>query len=407
MSSYWRTVAFVFSGTAFAQLFPLLGSLLVARLYVPAEFGTFMAWLGIAAVTGVFVTGRFEMALALVDDGPRRAEAATATVVTTMLLLSLVAATGAIAYPFVVGLLPPIPPGLVWLFVPAAGALAATQILQAWAAADGRFRALTVMRITQAASITGLQILAGLLWPSATTLAIAHVAGVVVSVAVISWQFPLGCLQEGRHSVIRFWRRYHRFPLFALPADTINTAVVQLPLAILAIRFGVETAGYVALAFRTLGAPISLLGTAVLDVFKRSASESWRTIGSCRGPFIETFLVLSAGSVIATVVFWFAGPQLFVLAFGAQWREAGVAAVILLPLFALRFVASPLSFTFYISEKQHIDLIWQLGLLVMTLVSLSAFGHYESTLRAYALGYGLFYVVYLVLTFRLSAGKQT
>lgn len=405
MSSYWRTVALVFSGTAFAQIFPLVGSLVIARLYVPAEFGTFMAWLGIAAVTGVFVTGRFEMALTLVEDGQPRSEAATATIVTTCLLLALVGIVGAIAYPFLSGVLPPMSGTLLWLFIPAAAALAGAQILQVWAAADGRFRALTVMRVVQAASITGLQIVAGMLWPSATSLAIAHVAGVAISLALISWQVPWKGLSGGHHSLIRFWKRYHRFPLFALPADTINTAAVQLPLTILASRFGVEIAGYVALAFRTLGAPIGLLGTAVLDVFKRRASESWRATGSCRGPFMETFMVLTAGSVAATLVFWFAGEQLFVVAFGEQWRGAGVAAVILLPLFAFRFVASPLSFTFYIAEKQHIDLIWQVGLLVMTLVSLNLFGQYEPTLRAYAIGYGFFYGIYLLLSYRFSAGK--
>jgi O-antigen/teichoic acid export membrane protein len=194
--------------------------------------------------------------------------------------------------------------------------------------------------------------------------------------------------------------------MFALPADTMNTAVVQLPLTILASRFGAETAGFVALAFRTLSAPIALLGTAVLEVFKRRASESWRAIGSCRGPFVETFLVLAAGSLVATVIFGLAGEQLFVLAFGERWREAGTAGVILLPLFALRFVASPLSFTFYIAEKQHIDLIWQIGLFAMTLMTLTQFEHYQSALKAYALGYGFFYLIYVALSYRFSAGKR-
>ena len=164
--------------------------------------------------------------------------------------------------------------------------------------------------------------------------------------------------------------------------------------------------GFVALAFRTLGAPISLMGTAVLDVFKRRASESWRANGSCRGPFMETFAVLAAGSVAATLVFWFTGEELFVIAFGPEWREAGQAAVILLPLFAMRFVASPLSYTFYIAEKQHIDLIWQICLLAMTLTTLMNFGEYEQTLLAYALGYGFLYVVYVSLSYRFSAGKS-
>jgi O-antigen/teichoic acid export membrane protein len=283
--------------------------------------------------------------------------------------------------------------------------LASAQIWQAWAAAEGRFKSLSAMRITQAAAITGFQIGAGLLAPSAVNLALAHVAGVVAGVVMIAWQLPLRALPEGRKSLFRFWSRYRRFPIFALPADTVNTAAGQLPLTIFAARYGADVAGFVALAFRTLGAPISLMGSAVLDVFKRRASESWRATGSCRGPYLETFLVLAAGSVVAAVVFWFAGVELFVVAFGAQWRGAGEAAVILLPLFALRFVASPLSYTFYITEKQHIDLMWQICLLVMTLATLTGFTGYEQTLRAYALGYGFLYIVYMFLTYKLSAGR--
>lgn len=403
---YWRAVALVFSGTAVAQLIPLLGSLVIARLFLPAEFGVFMAWLGISALAGVFVTGRFEMALALEPDGAPRAEAASATFITATLLLTLITIVGAVAWPFVAHRFPAIPAPLLWLYVPAVAALASAQIWQAWAAAEGRFKALSMMRITQAATITSFQITAGFLAPSAVNLALAHVAGVIAGVIMIAWRLPLQRLPEGRKTLFRFWSRYRRFPIYSLPADTVNTAAAQLPLTILASRFGADVAGFVALAFRTLGAPISLMGSAVLDVFKRRASESWRETGSCRGPFLETFLVLAAGSLTATLIFWFAGEELFVFAFGPEWREAGKAAVILLPLFALRFVASPLSYTFYIAEKQHVDLVWQICLLAMTLTTLMKVTGYEQTLMAYALGYGSLYIVYVFLTYRFSAGKN-
>lgn len=403
---YWRAVALVFSGTAFAQMIPLLGSLVIARLFVPAEFGVFMAWLGIAALAGVFVTGRFEMALALEPDGPPRAEAASATFVTSILLLIFVALAGAFTWPFVANRFQAVPAPLMWLYIPAVAVLASAQIWQAWAAAEGRFKALSMMRITQAAAITGFQIGAGFVAPSAVNLALAHVAGVLAGVAIIAWQLPLRRIPEGRTSLYRFWSRYRRFPIYSLPADTVNTAAGQLPLTILAARYGADVAGFVALAFRTLGAPISLMGSAVLDVFKRRASESWRATGSCLGPFLETFMVLAAGSIAATLIFWFAGEKLFVLAFGPEWRDAGKAAVILLPLFALRFVASPLSYTFYIAEKQHVDLIWQICLLAMTLTTLTRVQGYEQTLMAYALGYGFLYLVYVSLSYRFSTGKN-
>lgn len=402
---FWRAVFLVFSGTATAQLIPILGSLIIARLFLPAEFGVFVTWLGLCALAAVFVTGRFEMALALEPDGPARGAAATATFITTALLLAVLITIGMIVWPFISPILPVMPQPLVWLSLPCIAALAAAQIWQAWAAAEGRFKALSMMRIFQAAAITGLQILAGLVMPSALSLAIAHVAGVAAGLAVMYWQLPLHPLPNLPTALFGFWSRYRRFPIFALPADTVNTAAGQLPLIILSSRFGADIAGYVALTFRVLGAPISLMGMAVLDVFKRRASESWRETGSCRGPYTETFLVLAALSAAATLLFWFAGEDLFVFAFGAAWRMSGEAAVILLPMFALRFVASPLSYTFYIAEKQHIDLMWQICLLFMTLTALIAFDQYETTLRAYALGYGALYVIYMALSYRFSRGK--
>jgi O-antigen/teichoic acid export membrane protein len=155
-----------------------------------------------------------------------------------------------------------------------------------------------------------------------------------------------------------------------------------------------------------LGAPISLLGSAVLDVFKRRASESWRATGSCRGPYLETLTLLTAGSVAATIGFWLVGVELFIFAFGPEWAESGRVALILLPLFAMRFVSSPLSYTFFIAEKQPIDLVWQVCLFVMTVVTLTTFETYQTTLAAYAVGYGMMYVVYLYLSFRFSRGRS-
>jgi hypothetical protein len=44
--TFWRSVGLVLTGTVAAQSIPLLGSLVIARIYAPAEFGLFSAWLG-------------------------------------------------------------------------------------------------------------------------------------------------------------------------------------------------------------------------------------------------------------------------------------------------------------------------------------------------------------------------
>ena len=77
----------------------------------------------------------------------------------------------------------------------------------------------------------------------------------------------------------------------------------------------------------------------------------------------------------------------------------------LLPLFALRFVASPLSYTFFIAGRQRINLVWQIALLAMTVGTLIFLPEYRTTLQAYSAGYCLLYLVYLRLSYTLSCGS--
>ena len=87
--------------------------------------------------------------------------------------------------------------------------------------------------------------------------------------------------RQGWRSLTAFWSRHRRFPQYSLPADAVNTAAVQLPVMVVAGRFGAEAAGLLAMTLKTLGAPIGLLGKSVLDVFKRYAAAAWRDQRAC------------------------------------------------------------------------------------------------------------------------------
>ena len=195
--------------------------------------------------------------------------------------------------------------------------------------------------------------------------------------------------------------------MFALPADAINAASGQLPLLLIAGRFGAETSGLFALTIRVLGAPIGLLGAAVLDVFKRSASCSYRDKGHCKNEYVRTFWVLLVGGVLLALGVNLVAERLFVVAFGEPWRQAGVIAIWLMPMFALRFVASPLSYVFYIAGKQQVDLVWQCALLAVTIASFMLTSSFEDAIKLYAAGYGLLYVVYALLSYHYSKGMQS
>jgi O-antigen/teichoic acid export membrane protein len=406
-ATFWRNTASVLSGTVVAQAIPLVGTLIMARLYAPAHFGTFAAWLAIVTVLAVALTGRFESSLAVVDDGEARETAFFVTLATVglfgMAAMLIVAVLAAVA-PALLGM----PPLLMATLVPAAIAYALSQSWESYAAAEGSYRWLSILRIVQAALVLAIQVGTGIVHPSAEALACAFTLGVGLTLLVSSRVFPASLPPAGtRWAKLRaFWREQHSFPMFALPADTINTFSAQLPILIVASRFGADYAGYLAMTIRLLGAPVTLLGRSVLDVFKRYASASFRAKGHCREEYLQTLRTLALGALAFCIGMLWLGKTAFVLLLGSKWSMAGEMAIWLLPLFSLRFVASPLSYTFYIVGKQHFDLAWQVVLLAMTVATLNIAAGADTALKTYAYGYSLLYLAYIYLSYRCSLGTK-
>ena len=408
--TFWRSVGVVLTGTVAAQSIPLLGSLVIARIYAPAEFGLFSAWLGMVMMAAVVVTGRFEMTLAVEADGAPRRFAMVATLSTILMVSSFFALVVGGVY-FSGSLPDQVKPLTLMLFVPAALLAGVTHTWQAWAAADGNYRGLSWIRISHAFVVTVTQIGAGLITPTAFGMMLGHVLGTAAGIGLAMYFMPINpFVISGKakfwSSLKVFWRNQRRFPMLALPADAINAASGQLPLLLIASRFGAEASGLFALTIRVLGAPIGLLGAAVLDVFKRSAASSYRDKGHCKEEYARTFWLLAAGGVILALGVSVIAERLFVVAFGEPWRQAGVIAIWLMPMFALRFVASPLSYVFYTAGKQQVDLVWQCALLTMTLASFMLPSSFEASIRFYSAGYSLLYVVYAILSYHYSKGKQ-
>jgi len=406
-SVFIRNVASVLTGSIMAQAVPIVGALVLARQYAPAEFGAYSAWLGVVLFMSVVVTARLEACLAIEPDGQPRKDAVVSTLYTIVVMSLLPLVIVAILLLVRLDYFERFSGVLIWLFVPAASLVAAVQTYQAWAAAEGMYRRLSLMRISQAVSVTGLQVAAGELVPTSLGLGAAYCFGLAVALAAAVTLMPLGRIRWVQliTNAKALWYRQRNFPKFSLPADAMSVAAAQLPIVIVAARFGADSAGLLAMAMRMMGAPITILAFAVLDVFKRHSADAFRTRGECRAEYVRTFKFLTGVAVVLSVVLSFGVEFLFGVAFGELWIGAGAMALWLLPRYMMGFVASPLSYIVYVSQKQHIDLLWQLALFGVTMATFMLLQPLGMAVKAYSLGAAALYVVYLGFSYRLSKGQ--
>lgn len=409
LPAYWRNVMTVLGGALGAQALPLLAAPLITRLCSPADVGAFSVWLGVVAVAAIGATLRLEAAMIL--DHDRAAQRTCFSVVAWSATLTALLLTAGAALARLAGL--PVAAQLSWPALLTIGIAtwmtAYMQTTLAYATSHNAFGKAARSRVWSAGSIAAAQV--GLL--ALGIGGIALVAGQLIGLAVglsaaMLLLAPPQAWPGWRPDPVQraYLRRHDKFWRFSLPSNLLNVIVGQLPLLMIGARHGALAAGLFALTQRVLGAPIALLASSVLEVFKRQSVHDFQTQGNCRDAYRYTFKALVLLGIGPSLVLLLFSPSLFAFAFGENWRPAGELAQILAPLYFLNFIASPLSYVFFVAGKQKIDLVWQVALFVMTVSVFLAPGTLQQSVLWYAIGYSLLYLVYLHMSYQCSQNRM-
>lgn len=402
---YWTKVIQVSGGVVLGQLIGIGGFLLLTRVYLPTEFGVYASWLSVVMISSVLCTGALETSLVRDSDGTARSEAAGKVIWTAFFGASLIAVVCGMGLSQVPSFLPGNRVLVAVSIGVAVFALAANIVLQSWAAAEGLFHPLTVFRIVQSSLVMLFPLALSTFGRTSNLLILGHTLGLVTALGAWLMVFPRSNMRWAPlGELVAFWGARARCFIYVLPALVIGTLAGNLPQLAVNWRFGATAAGNLALAQRVLGVPLSLVGIAVRDVFKRFAAVAYREKGECAREFWNSFAVLAVIATAFGLVMFPLSEVLFVLAFGEPWRMAGQMAHWLLPMFAVAIVASPLTYLVYIVKREDFDLYWQSTLLVVVAASLFSFKDIEKTLEVFALSYTAMYGVYIFACAQFARG---
>ncbi len=406
--TYWKHVITVLGGALGAQALPLLAAPFITRMCTPAELGAFSVWLGIVAVAAIGATLRLEAAMIL-DHGAEQQETCFSVVAWSATLAALLLTGGAVLARLL-GV--PAVQGLSWSALLTLGVgtwlTAYMQTTLAYATSRNAFGRAAKAKIWGAGSIALLQV--GMLFVGVGPLAlltgqlIGMCIGLLAATLLLRPPHARPRLLPDTHQ-LRYLQRHEKFWRFSLPSNLLNVLVGQLPLFMIGAKHGALAAGLYALTQRVLSAPIALLASSVLEVFKRQSVQDFQQHGNCRDAYRYTFKALVLLGIGPSLVLLFFSPQLFALVFGESWRVAGELAQILAPLYFLNFIASPLSYVFFVAGKQKLDLLWQVGLFTMTVTVFMLPGSLHDSLAWYAIGYSMLYVVYLRMSWTCSLNR--
>jgi O-antigen/teichoic acid export membrane protein len=405
---FWKHVGTVLGGALGAQAMPLLAAPLITRMCTPSDMGAFSVWLGVVAVSSIAATLRLETAIILDHEAEQQQVCFSVVLYTASITAVLVSLAAMIAH--WLGL--PALSQQSWLALAIIGLgtwlTAYTQATLAYATSHKAFGKAARAKVWGAATIALSQLLLLYLGAGEFGLLVGQLigltAGLLAATVLLRPPRPHAALRLDAKAKA-YLVRHQKFWRFSLPSNLLNALVSQMPLFLIGMRHGAVAAGLYALTNRVLAAPISLLAASVLEVFKRESVHEFETLGNCRRAYRYTFKALSLLGIGPAVVLLLFSPELFAFAFGENWRPAGELAQILAPLCFLNFIASPLSYVFFVAGKQKVDLVWQVALFAMTLCAFLAPGTLRQNVLWYTIGYSMLYLVYLRMSYQCSQNQ--
>lgn len=376
-----RNVLVLAGGTAFGQGLVVLVTPVLTRLYLPEHFGILAVYVSILSVLLVVVTFRYELAIPLPEDE----ESAANIIVLSLIIVS------SISFLSLVGIVmlkdniaywtgTPALINYLWFIPLSLFGAGIYQIFNFWAIRKKFFNIIAKTKISQSVGQIFIQVAFGLLNSGTIGLILGDVVGRInggTTLAIYSWKQEKKFLKQV--SIKGIWttaKRYIRFPLVSSGSALLNNIGTQLPSILFILFYDAQIAGWYALGQRVIGAPMQILGQAVAQVYLAEASQlSRQNTVALERLFLKTARNLFLIGILPISIIGIFGNLLFEVAFGGSWRVAGQFTQYLTLMFLAQFVVAPLSQTLNILDKQHWQLLWDIGRSIIVIGPLMVVGY--------------------------------
>lgn len=245
-----------------------------------------------------------------------------------------------------------------WLISPAVFLGGLFTALNHWNSRTKHFGRLSVARVLSSTVSQTTKIGSGFAgFVSGGVLIVTKIFGMLVSTGALFvqiWRTDQVLFKEKIRfkDIIAGLLRYKDFPIYSVWSALLIGVSQQFPFWILAFYFSTNVVGSFALGRNVIMLPLTMVGSSITMVFFQKSAEALHREGELSELVDRVFkrLIIFGGFIL--FLLGLIGEDVFIVAFGSRWSEAGVYTQILALWMFSSFITSPLSNIFYVLEKQ-------------------------------------------------------
>ena len=410
-SEFSQNVLTLMTGSTLSQAIPIAISPILTRLYTPEDFGLYAIFIAIITIFGTIVSGRYELAIMLPEDDADAINIFGLGILITIFMTILTIILVVVLADFIVHLLNILEIKYWLYFVPISVFLTGchNQLIY-YNNRLKNFKGLSNSLILKSSFSASVQLLCGLIRKGATGL----ISGQIVALLIADLSLSRIILNNknllseiNKVKIIEMAQRYINFPKYSTLAILANKLSYQLTNIIISMMYSVATLGFYSHVQRILGLPASLIGTSIGRVFFHEANKEKQSTGKAINTWKKTIKKLFLISAPIFTILFLTVESLFAFVFGEPWRIAGEYAQIVIPFFFVQFMVSSISSIETIMEKQNLDLVFNISILVvsMIIIVVSSGFSFKIFLINWAIVISLLYAIYGFVLMKMAEGK--
>lgn len=385
-SNFIRQVILLSGASVIAQAINIGMMPLLARLYTPADFGVLSLFSSVVSLLATVSGFRYYLVLPLA----RRKRYLQAIVCLSVILQvsfvlvltilsvffgkSLIATRFEVLYPYR------------YLIPICVFAIGMYGMSVQWAISEKSFSLIARTKLTQTVSANIVKVAGAFFGAKPLGLLLGFVIG-QSSGGVTLIRHLIRKSGKPRLDPVRIKRAavsYRNMCLIDTPGALFNMAGAYILPLVIAYFYTDEVVGYFSMAQNLLILPAVVIGDAIGQVFSQKAAEAKYngTLGLLTG---RTFELLAKAGLFPVLICSLFAPEIFTIAFGEQWRQAGYYASIIAPWIAVSFIYSPMSRLFTTLMIQKTALFFTSFYTITRIGSVAMFGDGDSLYAMFAL----------------------
>lgn len=372
----------LFTGHTLAQTITILLTPIITRLYTPEDLGGLALFTSILTFFSINASLRYDQAIILPK---KEKDSINILILSIIIILCTTFFVSFVIFFWRINIAKALnnPNISYWLwFIPFGLILRGLFIiLNLWALREKKFSKIAISHILQNFTKTSFQIIiVPIIGAYMGGLIFGQLIGILISVLflsiiIINKDFFSLLKNISKINIKRMAFRYHKFPLYSVPAEGLYNLSNQLPIWLLGYFFSPAIVGFYNLGNKVIRLPISLIGQSIRQVYFKKAAEFHAENKKLNKIFLKSSLGLFCIGIIPFGILFFFGDQIFSVIFGQNWKIAGDYVQILAPFLFLQFINAPAKRTYDVLLKQNYIFFLRIFLAIFTFLSISI-GYY-------------------------------